>query len=122
MQQQARQSTGLELALRKALHKRGMRYRVQRQLIQRRTSDIVFPSARVVVDVRACFWHRCAVHCKVPNSNADWWRTKLERTAERDADTELKLAAAGWLVLVVWEHDDLEEIADRICSVVRSRR
>jgi len=121
MQRQARRDTGLELALRKSLYSRGMRYRVQCQLIPRRTSDIVFTGARVVIDVRSCFWHNCPVHGKVPSSNTDWWRAKLQRTMERDADTEARLAAAGWLVVIVWEHDDLQQSAESIANLVRSR-
>lgn len=121
MQRQARRDTDLERSLRSALHRRGLRYRLQVQLIPRRTSDIVFPKARVVVDVRSCFWHGCSSHCTIPQSNHDWWAAKFARTVQRDRDTEDRLRAAGWTVMVVWEHDDLERAADDITSQVKQR-
>lgn len=121
MQRQARRDTTLEKSLRSELYKRGMRYRVQVQVLPRRTADIVFSRARVVVDVRSCFWHSCPSHCSIPRSNREWWAAKLARTAARDADTEARLRAAGWTVVVVWAHDDIECAADTIHGVVCAR-
>jgi DNA mismatch endonuclease, patch repair protein len=121
MQRQARRDTALEKSLRSALYKRGMRYRLQVQILPRRTSDIVFPRAKVIVDVRSCFWHSCSSHCSIPRSNREWWIAKLTRTASRDADTETRLRAAGWAVVVVWAHDDIERAADGIANLVRVR-
>lgn len=121
MQRQARRDTSLERTLRSALHRRGLRYRLQVKLLPRRTSDIVFSKARIVVDVRSCFWHQCSSHCGIPKTNHDWWTAKLARTAERDVDTEDRLRAAGWIVVVVWEHDDIELAANRVADQVHMR-
>ena len=61
MRQQASRSTSPEVVLRRELHRRGLRYRIQQQLHPgvRRTADIVFGPSRVVVDVRGCYWHAC---------------------------------------------------------------
>jgi DNA mismatch endonuclease (patch repair protein) len=121
MQRQARKDTAAEVGLRRALHRRGLRYRLQVRLLPRRTCDIVFSRARVVVDVRSCFWHRCPIHHSMPKSNPEWWEAKLSRTVARDAETTTRLAELGWTVVVVWEHDDHDDAADRIAALVRSQ-
>jgi len=123
MQAQSERDTRPEVDLRHALHSRGLRYRLQRQVVPgtRRTVDVVFPRAKVAVDVRGCFWHACPLHTTRPRANADWWASKLARNVARDSDTAARLKAAGWLLLVVWEHEDPEEAAERIAGTVRSR-
>nr|MDT0666793.1 hypothetical protein [Micromonospora sp. DSM 115978] len=92
---------------------------LQVKLLPRRTCDIVFSRARVVVDVRSCFWHRCPTHHSMPKSNTEWWEAKLARTVARDAETTTRLTELGWTVVVVWEHERHEEAADRIEALVR---
>lgn len=124
MRSQRRRDTAPELALRSELHRRGLRFRVQRRVLPdvRRTADIVFGPARVIVEVRGCFWHGCPQHATSPKANEDWWRRKIEANQSRDADTDALLREAGWEVLVVWEHEDPVRAADHIANVVRSRR
>lgn len=121
MRSQRQRDTGPELALRSELHRRGLRFRLQRRVLTdvRRTSDIVFGPARVVVEVRGCFWHGCPDHATSPKRNADWWRDKIERNRARDADTDMRLREAGWDVVVVWEHESAVEAADRVEARVR---
>lgn len=118
---QRRADTRPELLLRRELHRRGLRYRVNRQVLpgSRRRHDIVFTRARVVVEVRGCFWHACPEHGTSPKANAEWWATKLNKNVERDRDTERRLADAAWRVTVVWEHEDPLAAADRVESAVR---
>lgn len=125
MQRQPRRDTKPELALRRELHRRGLRYRVARKPLSslRRNIDIVFASIRVAVEVRGCFWHHCPKHGGVPKSNSAWWREKLARTRARDLDTEQRLRAAGWTLLLVWEHERAKDAADRIeTEVARAKR
>ncbi len=121
---QREKDTKPELRLRRALHRRGLRYRLHRRPLPhlRRTVDIVFPAVKVAVDVRGCFWHVCPEHQSFPQSNADWWAAKLARNVERDQETEAALRSAGWAVLIVWEHEDPELAAQRVETCVRSRR
>lgn len=124
MQQQRRRDTRPEMALRRALHAAGLRYRVERPVIpgMRRRADIVFGPAKVAVFVDGCFWHVCPQHATAPKSNADWWRRKLEGNRERDRDTDRLLLAQGWLPVRVWEHEDMAEAAVRVAEAVRRRR
>jgi DNA mismatch endonuclease (patch repair protein) len=113
---------GVELRLRSALHRLGLRFRVHRRILagSTRTADIVFVRRRVVVFVDGCFWHGCPVHMTWPKSNSDWWRAKIEANRRRDADTDARLAAAGWEVVRVWEHELADDAARRIARLVQA--
>ncbi len=115
--------TAPELRLRSILHGRGLRYRIHRQPCPsvRCRADLVFQMARVAVFVDGCFWHGCPEHASWPKSNAEWWRTKIDKTRRRDETTTRSLTAAGWLVLRVWEHEPADRAADHIEGVVRNR-
>lgn len=111
------------MALRRVLHRRGLRYRVDVapvSAVQRR-ADIVFAGPKVAVFVDGCFWHGCNQHRPLPRTNSRYWRIKIERNRERDAKTDAALREAGWLVLRFWEHEDPQEAADRIAVAVRKR-
>lgn len=124
MRRQATSSTRPELDLRRELHARGLRYRIQKRPLPalNRTADIVFGPTRVAVDVRGCFWHSCPDHGNTPENNQDWWTAKLERTTQRDAETERAWRDAGWKVVVVWEHEEKGSAADRVEQTVAGRR
>lgn len=121
MRQQQRRNTLPELLLRRELHRRGLRYRVEKAVIPglRRRQDIVFSRQHVVIDIRGCYWHSCPLHGTSPKANAGWWAEKLARNVERDHDTERRLREAGWTIIVVWEHEKPADAADRIEDIVR---
>lgn len=112
--------TRCEVELRRALHSRGLRYRLQVPLLTkpRRVADIVFRRRKLAIFVDGCFWHGCPEHGTSPKSNADFWRDKIETNKRRDLDTNRRLTEAGWRVLRVWEHEDAEEAADRIMEAL----
>lgn len=123
MQAMSQRDTKPELAVRRALHRLGLRYWVDRRPLPelRRTGDAVFPRARLVVFVDGCFWHGCALHCAWPKQNASWWREKIEANQRRDRDTDNRLIAAGWLPVRVWEHEHPDEAAAAIKRLVQAR-
>jgi DNA mismatch endonuclease, patch repair protein len=119
-----KRDTGPELSLRRELHRRGLRYRVDVAPLSqapRRRADVVFRSAKVAVFVDGCFWHGCPDHGVRPATNAAWWAAKLARTADRDRETAALLARDGWRVVRVWEHEDAGAAAAAIDALVRSR-
>jgi len=120
---QGRRDTRPELRLRRELHRRGLRYRVDRAVpgLARVRPDLLFPGARLVVFVDGCFWHACDEHAHLPESNTAWWLAKLEANVLRDRRADARLIALGWEVLRVWEHEDPAEAADRVEGLVRSR-
>ena len=92
-----------ELVLRRALHKRGFRYRLHVASLPGKP-DLVFPKQHAVIQVNGCFWHCHECHLfKWPSSRVQFWRTKIIRNREKDAETSAALVHAGWRVLTVWE-------------------
>ena len=124
MSRTGRRDTAPEIALRRELHARGLRFRVDRAVLddRRRRVDIVFGPARVAILVDGCFWHGCPEHGTAPKANALYWREKIATNQRRDRDTDLRLIEAGWTVVRVWEHESPLAAADRIEAIVRGRR
>lgn len=116
--------TAPEIALRRELHRRGFRFRVDRPVLsdRRRRVDIVFGPTKVAVFVDGCFWHGCPVHATQPRANSAYWQDKIATNQHRDRDTDRQLEASGWAVIRVWEHEDPVDAAGRIEAVVRQRR
>lgn len=108
------------MAIRRALHARGLRYRVNVRDLPGRP-DIVFSRARIAVQVDGCFWHGCPEHCVAPKANAAWWQDKLDANRARDARNDATLQATGWYVMRFWEHDDPTAVAEVIEAAWRSR-
>lgn len=103
-------NTGPELVLRRAAWARGLRYRLNVR-IGRARPDLVFVGARLAVFVDGCFWHCCPLHGGWPKGNNVFWKVKLDRNVERDAETNRTLIATGWKVLRFWEHQ-IDESAE----------
>ncbi|WP_447587260.1 DNA mismatch endonuclease Vsr [Cellulomonas persica] len=124
MHRQRRRDTRPEVTLRRQLRALGLGYRLQMrpEASMRARLDIVFPGAKVAVDVRGCFWHACPQHATSPSANAERWADKLARNVARDKRTVESLEAAGWAVVVVWEHEDPVVAAAHIDAIVRARR
>lgn len=116
MSRLARRDTAPELALRRELHRRGLRYRVQMKVPgnNRRTIDIAFTRVRLAVYVDGCFWHACPEHHVHPRANREWWKWKVERNRDRDTDTDRALEGREWEVLRIWEHVNPAEAADAV--------
>lgn len=124
MVRQRRRGTGPELAIRRALHARGWRYRVDVAPLpgMRRRADLVFTRRQVAVYVDGCFWHRCPLHGTVPKSNTEWWIAKLTGNVTRDQDTDARLADAGWCVVRAWEHENTIAVTHRVELQLRQSR
>jgi DNA mismatch endonuclease, patch repair protein len=124
MQANRSRDTAPEIALRRRLYAAGLRYRVNTRALPglRRNVDVVFRSAQVAVEVYGCFWHGCPKHYRRPTANDAYWSQKVARNVERDRAAELALDDAGWEVIVVWEHDNIERAAACVIDAVRRRR
>lgn len=122
MKRQKRADTKPELAIRKLIHARGLRYRVDASVPTvgvRRRADMLFTRAKVAVFVDGCYWHVCPIHGTRPKANAEWWAEKFAGNVERDRDTDRRLEELGWKVVRIWEHEDPAEAADRVAAAVR---
>lgn len=96
-------NTGPERALRSALWRSGLRFRIHSKIPG--TPDIVFPSKRVVVFVDGCFWHRCPSCYSAPSNNRMYWMEKAKQNVKRDKKVNSELRSKGWLVFRFWEHE-----------------
>ncbi|WP_366914369.1 very short patch repair endonuclease [Nocardia sp.] len=113
-----------ELALRSAIRAHGLHYRVDMQPLPdiRRRADVVFVGPRVAVFCDGCYWHGCPEHYRPAQRNSDFWSSKIAGNKMRDRETDRLLIDAGWQVIRVWEHDNLEAAAGEIANAVRARR
>lgn len=109
------------MAVRKILHARGLRFRVDYRVIttSRTRADIAFTRRKVAVFIDGCFWHGCPLHATQPKRNADYWGPKLARNIERDQESSELLRRGGWTVLRFWEHEDPSAAADQIEAAIR---
>ena len=96
-------NTAPELAVRRALHAAGFRFRLHRRDLPG-TPDIVLPRYQIAIFVHGCFWHghECAKG-SLPKSREDYWETKIYANRERDKRKRLELEAAGWRIVTIWE-------------------
>lgn len=93
-----------EIAVRRYLHSKGLRYRLHAGKLAGKP-DIVLKKYKTVIFVNGCFWHghqncRKAV---IPKTRTEWWTEKISRNMERDAKAISELTLKGWSVIVVWE-------------------
>jgi DNA mismatch endonuclease, patch repair protein len=121
-----------ELALRRVLWRRGLRYRLRAKLPGK--PDIVFPGCKVAVFVDGDFWHGNAWRIRgMPSfeaqftsiNNADFWRNKIRSNMERDSKVNEVLSASGWTVFRVFEShlvNDLEGVAIEIELIIRGNK
>ncbi len=118
-------NTRPELALRRELHRLGLRFRLHPRHLPGKP-DIVLVRHRAVVLVHGCFWHShtgCPV-ATTPKSNTDYWLAKFSRNVARDHEVAQQLMAAGWRVFVAWECElssgaKAKEAATRLAAAIR---
>jgi DNA mismatch endonuclease, patch repair protein len=112
-----------ELIIRRLVFARGLRYRKYSSRLPGKP-DLVFASARAVVFVDGDFWHGWRFEAWENKLSSPYWREKIRRNRERDAEHRACLEAEGWAVLCIWEHEveaDAEACVDRIERAVRGR-
>ena len=106
-----------EMIVRRLAHALGYRFRLHRKDLPGKP-DLVFPGRRKVIFVHGCFWHghECARGSRQPKQNAEYWRNKIARNVERDADNLQALERLGWQTQVIWECEmkDRDALADRL--------
>lgn len=114
--------TAAELAIRRILHRKGLRYRVNLQFpdLGRARPDIAFTRVKLAVFVDGCFWHRCPEHATYPTSNSEWWLAKLEKNVARDRAIDQLMSEGGWTVMRIWEHEDPLAAANDIEAHLRA--
>ena len=93
-----------EELVRKYLFSKGFRYRKNDARLPGKP-DIVLPKYKTVIFINGCFWHKHE-GCKYfvwPKNNAEFWKEKIEKNADRDAKNYKLLEKAGWNIIIIWE-------------------
>lgn len=117
-------NTSPEIALRKALHHIGLRFRLHVKDLPGKP-DLVLPRFKAIIFVNGCFWHgHSCQKDRVPGTNSDFWRNKISTNRSRDAVNIRRLRRLGWRVINIWEckirkKTFLNESVARICKVIR---
>ncbi len=97
----------IELTLRRALWKQGLRYRLHcKDIIG--NPDIVFRRKKVAVFVDSEFWHGYGWSEDKKEefkTNREFWVNKIERNIKRDKEVNEALRTAGWTVLRFWGNE-----------------
>ena len=120
-------NTKPELMIRKALHARGLRYRIHCKELPG-NPDLCLPKYRAVIFVHGCFWHGHNCHLfKWPKTRPEFWRAKIERNRAVDEAAKARLLCGGWRVMYIWECSlkdrsaiAIDEVISRVESWVRS--
>jgi len=107
--------TKVELLVRRALHAKGRRYRVNMPTLPGKP-DIAFTKIRLAVFVDGDFWHGWMFE-DWQMKLAPYWRDKIGRNMDRDAKNDTKLAELGWTVLRLWEHEIEADLAGCIARI-----
>ena len=97
-------NTKPEIIIRKFLFAHGFRFRINVKRLPG-TPDIVLRKYQTVIFVNGCFWHghEGCRYFRLPKSNVDFWKNKIERNKERDLRERIKLRDMGWHVIQFWE-------------------
>lgn len=96
-------NTRPEMLIRKALHARGMRFRLHVKRLPG-CPDIVLPRYKAVIFVNGCFWHGHRCHLsRTPKTRQEFWLGKISGNMNRDRLAHDQLLDAGWRLGVVWE-------------------
>ena len=93
-----------EMLVRRYLHSRGYRYRVNVRRLPG-TPDIVLRKYKTAIFINGCFWHghEDCKHFVLPKSNSQFWQQKIERNKQRDIEKRIQLRLLGWHTIIIWE-------------------
>ena len=94
--------TNIELKFKPFLKSLGFIYQ-PKNIIGR--PDFIHKKEKIAVFVDGCFWHKCTKHFKLPSSNKDFWKNKINRNVSRDKEVTKSLRKEGWKIIRIWEHD-----------------
>ena len=113
-------NTRPELAVRRALHRRGLRYRIHAKALPGKP-DISIKKYNLIVDVKGCFWHyhQGCQFSSTPKTNTDYWMSKIQRNTERDTRNHILLQELGYRVYTIWECEtkDMFQLNNKVDSI-----
>lgn len=111
-------NTKPELLVRKRLRKLGfVGYRLHHGEFK---IDVAFVGKKIAIFMDSCFWHGCPEHFRMPKTNVEFWKNKIDRNERRDREADQVLEKEGWKVVRIWEHQlkDLNELDNILSKVI----
>ena len=115
--------TGIEVAVRKELFRRGYRFRKNDRRYPGHP-DIVLPKYKTAIFINGCFWHRHE-NCKLattPKTRQDFWQAKFEKNVENDRKHVNELKSMGWNVITVWECEIKSDLEKTVGEIEKSMK
>ncbi|MBO9633500.1 MAG: DNA mismatch endonuclease Vsr [Chitinophagaceae bacterium] len=93
-----------ELLVRKFLHSKGFRYKLNDKSLPGKP-DLVLPRYKTIIFIHGCFWHghESCRYFVVPKTRTEWWMNKIENNRRNDEKSATICLDAGWKVLIIWE-------------------
>ena len=112
--------TSIEVSLRRALWKKGYRYRKNYSALPGKP-DIVLIKYRIAIFCDGELFHGKNWEVLKPRllkgNNPDFWVKKIERNMKRDDENDKKLLFLGWTVIHFWGNDILKN-TDQCVKVI----
>ena len=117
--------TKIEVKVRQYLFSKGFRFRKNDKRYPGKP-DVVLPKYKTVIFVNGCFWHmhKGCKQGRLPKSNVDFWKEKMERNAANDLLHQEQLQSMGWNVIVLWECElkrDFEKTMDAVIDELQKQ-
>lgn len=96
--------TKIEVEARRYLFSKGFRFRKNDKRFPGKP-DIVLPKYKTVIFVNGCFWHmhEGCPQGRLPKSNTEYWKAKMEKNVENDKKHNEQIIDMGWNVITLWE-------------------
>ncbi|MDE6816613.1 MAG: very short patch repair endonuclease [Lachnospiraceae bacterium] len=112
--------TSIEVSLRRALWKKGYRYRKNYSALPGKP-DIVLTKYRIAIFCDGELFHGKNWEILKPRllkgNNPDFWVKKIERNMKRDDENDKRLLFLGWTVIHFWGNDILKN-TDQCVKVI----
>lgn len=120
MQHIRSKDTEIELILRKALWREGIRYRKHYDKLPGKP-DIAITKYRIAIFCDGEFFHGKdwdKLQLKLKNSNnSEFWIKKISRNIERDQEVEREIRAEDWIVIRFWGKDIKKNTSECIAAI-----
>ena len=108
MQNIRAKDTKIEIALRKALWKKGVRYRKNLKSLPGKP-DIALTKYKIAIFCDGEFFHGKDWEVLKPrlekSNNSEFWISKISRNRKRDDEVNKRLLFEGWTVIRFWGND-----------------
>lgn len=113
--------TSIEIKLRKALWKKGYRYRKNYSALPG-SPDIAITKYKIAIFCDSEFFHgkdwELVLRPRLLKSkNSDYWIKKILRNMERDAEVDKELLFLGWTVIHFWGSDISKKLDECVKTV-----